>query len=120
MGKMLVVDDSSVMRRLISKNLNAHGFVDILEAKDGSEALQMLDPDIQIILTDWNMPVMDGLTFVKAVRANPQYKTVPILMVTTEGARAEVIEALKAGVNDYLVKPFTPTDLIDKVMRLIT
>ncbi len=116
--KILVVDDSAIMRRLIAKQLNAHGYDDIVEAGDGAEAISKLE-GIDLILTDWNMPVMNGLEFVKAVRAIPAMGNVPIMMITTEGARDEVIEALKSGVNEYLVKPFTSPDLLDKVKKLI-
>ena len=115
--KILVVDDSTTMRRIISKSLNSAGFTDVVEAGNGAEALSNME-EVELILTDWNMPVMDGLTFVKEVRSSPVYAEIPIIMITTEGAQKEVIEALKQGVNDYIVKPFTPKILIEKVKSL--
>lgn len=116
--KVLVVDDSAIMRRIISNSLKAAGFSNIVEANNGAEGLESLD-GIELILTDWNMPVMDGLTFVKEVRKNGQYSKTPIVMITTEGAKAEVMEALKNGVNNYIVKPFTPETLLEKVKSTI-
>ncbi len=105
------------MRRIITKNLNSAGYDDITEAENGEEALGKLE-GIQLILTDWNMPVMDGLTFVKTVRTMDAYKDVPIMMITSQAAKKEVIEALKNGVNDYLVKPFTAGIIAEKVKGL--
>ncbi|MEE9553446.1 MAG: response regulator [candidate division Zixibacteria bacterium] len=112
--KILVVDDSAIMRRIISNNLKSAGHSDIVEAGNGAEAMEKLG-GIELILTDWNMPVMDGLTFVKEVRKDTSYSKVPIIMVTTEGAKTEVMEALKNGVNNYIVKPFTPETLMEKL-----
>jgi two-component system chemotaxis response regulator CheY len=115
--KVLVVDDSVIMRRIISNNLKMAGFTQIVEAGNGAEGLQNLE-GIDLILTDWNMPVMDGLTFVKEVRKNGS-KT-PIVMITTEGTKTEVMEALKSGVNNYIVKPFTPETFVEKIKSTIT
>ncbi len=112
--KILVVDDSTTMRRIISNSLRAVGFDDIIEAGDGQQALEIID-GVQMVLTDWNMPNMDGLTLVKTLRAAPNTARVPIIMITSEGARDEVMEALAAGVNDYIVKPFTKEVLAEKV-----
>ncbi len=112
--KILVVDDSAIMRRIISNNLKSAGHSDIVEAGNGAEAMEKLS-GIELILTDWNMPVMDGLTFVKEVRKDSNYAKVPIIMVTTEGAKTEVMEALKNGVSNYIVKPFTPETLMEKL-----
>ena len=108
--KLLVVDDSSTMRRIIKNTLQRLGYEDILEAEHGVEAWGLMDSQegIQVLITDWNMPEMNGLDLVKKVRADDRYKEIPIIMVTTEGGKAEVITALKAGVNNYIVKPFTP------------
>ena len=116
--KILITDDSATMRRIIIKNLGAAGYNDIIEAENGEEALTKL-AGIDLILTDWNMPVMDGLTMVKTIRANDAYKDLPIMMITSQAAQKEVIEALKNGVNDYIIKPFTPSFLIEKVKNLI-
>jgi len=117
--KILVVDDSSTMRRIIKNTLHRLGFSDILEAADGLEACEQYaeNEDIDLIITDWNMPNMNGLEFVKKVRAEDQ--DTPIIMVTTEGGKKEVITALKAGVNNYIVKPFTPQVLKEKLSLII-
>ncbi|MFW5989794.1 MAG: response regulator, partial [Campylobacterales bacterium] len=109
--KLLVVDDSSTMRRIIKNTLSRLGYTEILEAEDGAKAWEIMSDEnsgVGILITDWNMPEMNGLELVKKVRSEQRYKDVPIIMVTTEGGKAEVITALKAGVNNYIVKPFTP------------
>ena len=115
--KLLVVDDSSTMRRIIKNTLQRLGFEDVLEAEHGVEAWQILErtPDVNVLITDWNMPEMNGLDLVRKVRAEKRYENMPIIMVTTEGGKAEVITALKAGVNNYIVKPFTPQVLKEKL-----
>ncbi len=115
--RIITVDDSSTMRRIIKNTLKRIGYGDeVLEAADGKEALEILaNTDVDLIITDWNMPVMDGLTFVKHIRANKKFDDVPIIMVTTEAAKEDIITALKAGVNNYIVKPFTPEVLKDKI-----
>ena len=115
--KLLVVDDSSTMRRIIKNTLQRLGFNDVLEAEHGVEAWQIMErtPDINVLITDWNMPEMNGLDLVRKVRAEKKYESMPIIMVTTEGGKAEVITALKAGVNNYIVKPFTPQVLKEKL-----
>lgn len=114
--KFLVVDDSSTMRRIIKNSLKRIGFEDIVEAENGRDALEKLT-DVDIILTDWNMPEMDGLEFVKRVRSTN--KSIPILMVTTNAAKDDIVEALKHGVNNYIVKPFTPETLKEKVETVL-
>ncbi|DAB27750.1 MAG: two-component system response regulator [Sulfurimonas sp. RIFOXYD12_FULL_33_39] len=115
--KLLVVDDSSTMRRIIKNTLVRLGHKDILEGGDGIEGWNALNtnPDIDMLITDWNMPEMNGLELVKKVRADSRFMDLPIIMVTTEGGKAEVITALKAGVNNYIVKPFTPQVLKEKL-----
>ena len=115
--KLLVVDDSSTMRRIIKNTLSRLGYKDILEGADGVEGWNQMDsnPDIEMLITDWNMPEMNGLELVKKVRADARFADVPIIMVTTEGGKGEVITALKAGVNNYIVKPFTPQVLKEKL-----
>ncbi|EQB40067.1 chemotaxis protein CheY [Sulfurimonas hongkongensis] len=115
--KLLVVDDSSTMRRIIKNTLARLGYKDILEGADGVEGWSQMDsnPDIDMLITDWNMPEMNGLELVKKVRADNRFKDTPIIMVTTEGGKSEVITALKAGVNNYIVKPFTPQVLKEKL-----
>ncbi len=116
--KILTVDDSSTMRRIIKNTLNRLGYTDVVEAEHGVDALAKM-AGVELVLTDWNMPEMDGLTFVKALRSNPQYKDIPIIMVTTEAAKKEILEAIKAGVTDYIVKPFTPDTLKEKIERVM-
>ena len=115
--KLLVVDDSSTMRRIIKNTLARLGYKDILEGADGVEGWDAIDanPDVEMLITDWNMPEMNGLELVKKVRADDRFTDLPIIMVTTEGGKAEVITALKAGVNNYIVKPFTPQVLKEKL-----
>ena len=115
--KILVVDDSSTMRRIIKNTLARLGYKDILEGADGVEGWSQMDanPDIEMLITDWNMPEMNGLELVKKVRSDERFVDLPIIMVTTEGGKSEVITALKAGVNNYIVKPFTPQVLKEKL-----
>lgn len=116
--KVLVVDDSATMRRIIENNLRASGYEDIVQAGNGVEALANM-AGVELVLTDWNMPVMDGLSLVKEIRSNAAFSAVPIIMITTEGAKEEVIEALKEGVNDYIVKPFTKQVLVEKIDKVL-
>ena len=113
--KILVVDDSSTMRRIIINTLKTMGQETIVEAGDGVEGLSQLanNPDVELILSDWNMPNMNGLDFLVKVRE--KNKTLPIVMVTTEAEKQNVITAIKAGANNYVVKPFTPEILKEKV-----
>ncbi len=119
--KLLVVDDSSTMRRIIKNTLARLGYKDILEAEDGVKGWEQMNanPDVEMLITDWNMPEMNGLELVKKVRADERFKDTPIIMVTTEGGKAEVITALKAGVNNYIVKPFTPQVLKEKLAAVM-
>ncbi len=112
--KFLVVDDSLTMRRIIKNTLSKIGYTDVAEAGNGVEGLEEFDKGgINIVLTDWNMPEMDGMTFVTKLREKDQ--NVPILMITTNAAKEDVLEAFKAGVSDYVVKPFTPETLKEKI-----
>lgn len=119
--KILIVDDSNTMRRIINNTLERIGFDDNYHAEDGIEALKVLDihPDVGLILTDWNMPNMNGLELVRRIRSNKFYDDVPIVMITTEGGKPEVITALKAGVNNYIVKPFTPAVFKEKLNSIL-
>lgn len=119
--KFLVVDDSITMRRIILNTLKTLGFGSFVEAGDGKEAynkLQSENPDI--IITDWNMPNMSGLEFVKAVRGDEKFGNIPILMVTTRGMKQDILEALKAKVNSYIIKPFTPQTIKEKLAQITT
>ena len=117
--KILVVDDSESMRRIGKQDLNDIGFKDITHADDGATALPLLkNGDFGFLITDWNMPQMEGIDLVKAVRADPRLKGMPILMVTAEAKREQIIQAAQAGVNDYIVKPFTPDTLKAKIEKV--
>ena len=116
--KILVVDDSAPMRRIISKNLNEAGYSNVVEAENGIDAMGKLG-GVDLVVTDWNMPIMDGLTMVKEIKKNPGFANVRIVMVTSVGAQKDAVEALKIGVNNYVVKPFTPVALIEKIKSVI-
>ena len=109
------------MRRIIKNTLSRLGYEDVLEGEDGLQGWGVLDAnaDIGMLITDWNMPEMNGLELVKKVRADSRFADLPIIMVTTEGGKAEVITALKAGVNNYIVKPFTPQVLKEKLAAVL-
>lgn len=116
--RILVVDDSSTMRRIITNVILQLGYKkdDIEEAENGQIAWELLNNgEFDVILTDWNMPIMSGLDLVKLIRNEDKYASLPIIMITTEGGKAEVVTALKAGVNNYIVKPFTAVLLKDKL-----
>lgn len=118
--KILAVDDSPTMRRIIINTLKRAGFNNVTEATDGKDAMTKLKVDaFNFVITDWNMPEMDGLTFVNTVRSDPQLKSLPILMVTTRSVKEDIIEAMKAGVNNYIVKPFTPETLAEKINQVL-
>jgi two-component system chemotaxis response regulator CheY len=113
---ILIADDSSTMRKIILRSLLSLGVDQVVEASDGAEAVQKFVPgNFRLVLTDWNMPNKTGLEVVQEIRA--QDKAVPIVMITTEAERGRVIEAIKAGVSDYLVKPFTAEALKEKLEK---
>ncbi len=117
--KILVVDDFSTMRRIIKNLLKELGFKHIEEADDGSTALPKLrEGDFDLLITDWNMPGMQGIDLLKAVRADPKLARLPVLMVTAESKREQIVEAAQAGVNGYIVKPFTAATLKEKLERI--
>jgi two-component system chemotaxis response regulator CheY len=117
--KFLIVDDSSTMRRIVMNTLTKAGYSDFAEAGNGAEGVdQLAKGAFDVVITDWNMPVMNGLDFVKAIRANTATQKVPVLMVTTNAAQEDILEALKTGVNDYVVKPFTPEVIKAKVQAV--
>ncbi len=114
--KILVVDDFATMRRIIKGTLKQIGFTNIIEADDGDVALERLkDNKVGLILSDWNMPNMTGFDLLKAVRSDESLNAIPFIMVTAEGQKDNVVEAVKAGVSNYLIKPFTPEDLKEKI-----
>lgn len=119
MKKALVVDDSKAIRQIERKYLEELGF-EVLEAENGKEALEVLKehPDISLILLDWHLPVMNGYEFLKTLRANPQYQEIKVMMVTTENQQKSVIDAIMAGANEYLMKPFDKEMLETKIRYL--
>lgn len=117
--KFLVVDDSATMRRIVINSLQRIGFTDTVEAGDGQEALGKFDSSIGFIITDWNMPNMSGTEFTKALRSRPDGAEVPVLMVTARSVKEDILVALEAGVNNYIVKPFTPQVLKEKIDALL-
>ncbi|MFN3134304.1 MAG: chemotaxis response regulator CheY [Candidatus Kryptonium sp.] len=118
--RFLVVDDSPTMRRIVINALKNIGYTDIVEAEDGKDALAKLYAEkIDFIITDWNMPNMGGLELTKAVRSDPNFANIPILMVTTRAMKEDVLEALQARVNNYIVKPFTPQILKEKIEQIL-
>ncbi|HLV19148.1 MAG TPA: chemotaxis response regulator CheY [Pseudomonas sp.] len=117
--KILIVDDFSTMRRIIKNLLRDLGFTNTSEADDGLTALPMLQSgNFDFLVTDWNMPGMNGIDLLRAVRADERLKNLPVLMVTAEAKRDQIIEAAQAGVNGYVVKPFTAQALKDKIEKI--
>ena len=117
--KILVVDDFSTMRRIIRNLLRDLGFSNTDEADDGSTALPMLRTGkYDFLITDWNMPIMEGIDLVKAIRADADLRELPILMVTAEARREQIVAAAEAGVNGYIVKPFTAQTLEQKIQKI--
>ncbi len=118
--KILIVDDFSTMRRIIKNLLRDLGFTNTQEADDGSSALPLLKAsDFDFLITDWNMPGMTGIDLLKAVRADEKLQSLPVLMVTAEAKREQIIEAAQAGVNGYVVKPFTADQLTEKLEKIL-
>lgn len=117
--KILIVDDFSTMRRIIKNLMRDLGFTNTAEADDGSTALPLLqNGNFDFLVTDWNMPGMTGIELLKAVRADDRLKDMPILMVTAEAKREQIVEAAQAGVNGYVVKPFTAAVLKEKIEKI--
>lgn len=118
--KILAVDDSPTMRRIIINTLKRAGFNNVIEASDGKDALAKMKIERpNFIITDWNMPEMDGLTFITTIRSTEEYKELPVLMVTTRSVQEDIVAAMKAGVNNYIVKPFTPDTLKAKIDQMV-
>lgn len=117
--KILVVDDFSTMRRIIKNLLKDLGYTSVQEADDGSTALPMLQQgDFDFVVTDWNMPGMQGIDLLKAIRADDSLKHLPVLMVTAEAKKEQIVAAAQAGVNGYVVKPFTAATLKEKLDKI--
>ena len=119
--KVLVVDDSPTTRRIVVQMLKRLGYGDISEANDGKEALGMLQggSGFELLLTDWNMPIMNGMELVQAVRSDDQLSSIPILMVTTRNMKQDIVAAMWAGVNNYVTKPFDPKTIKEKIDKVL-
>ncbi|EIJ76495.1 chemotaxis response regulator CheY [Leptospirillum ferriphilum] len=117
--KVLVVDDFSTMRRIVKNTLRQIGFTQIEEAEDGQKAFdRLMSEKFDFVVSDWNMPNMTGIDLLRKVRAEPTLKHLPFLMVTAEAKQENVVEAIKAGVSNYIVKPFTVATLQDKIAKI--
>jgi two-component system chemotaxis response regulator CheY len=117
--KILVVDDFSTMRRIVRNLLKELGYINVEEAEDGAVALQRLKlGGIDFVVSDWNMPNMDGLTLLQSVRADPALRSLPFLMITAEAKKENIIAAAQAGASGYIVKPFTAATLSDKLVKI--
>ncbi len=117
--KILIVDDFSTMRRIVKNLLRDLGFTNTQEADDGTTALPLLKSgNFDFLVTDWNMPGMTGIELLRTVRADPQLANLPVLMVTAEAKREQIVEAAQAGVNGYIIKPFTAATLDEKIQKI--
>jgi len=119
--KVMIVDDFATMRRIVKNILSQIGFKNFIEADDGSTAWEILQKEpVDFIVSDWNMPKMTGLELLKKVRADERFKDIPFLMVTAEAHKENIIEAVKARVSNYIVKPFTPETLSEKIEKIFS
>jgi two-component system chemotaxis response regulator CheY len=119
--RFLVVDDFSTMRRIVKNFLNDLGYNNVQEADDGNTALPILKTgQVDFLITDWNMPGMPGLDLLKAVRGDPALAKLPVLLLTAEAKREQIVEAAQAGVNGYVVKPFTAQTLKEKIEKILS
>jgi len=119
--RFLVVDDFSTMRRIVKNFLNDLGYNNVQEADDGNTALPILKTgNVDFLITDWNMPGMPGLDLLKAVRGDPALAKLPVLLLTAEAKREQIVEAAQAGVNGYVVKPFTAQTLKEKIEKILS
>lgn len=120
-GKVLFVDDSPVIKKVVKKSIEAIGY-ELIEASDGKQGLAVLEAqykDVKIILSDWNMPVMNGFDFLKAVKGNNSFKHIPVIMITTESEKSNINSAISAGAGGYLLKPFKNDELTDKILKIL-
>lgn len=119
--KVLVVDDSSTMRRILTNCLNEIGYKEVLQASDGIEALDVLakEGDVALVLADWHMPNMDGFKLLQEIKSNAATKDTPVIMVTTQAEKECVVDALKTGASNYVVKPFTPEIIKEKINEVM-
>ena len=118
---VLVVDDMSSVRSIITRTMQGMGFEHIMEAANGNEAFEAIQTamiPVGLIISDWNMPVCTGLDFLKRLRNHPATSTIPFMMLTSESEKEQIIGAIKAGVNGYLLKPFTPDDLVQRIKAM--
>jgi two-component system chemotaxis response regulator CheY len=119
--RFLVVDDSPTMRRIIINTLNKLGYSNFVEASNGREGMDRLsESPFDLIITDWNMPEMSGIEFIRAVRATDALHSVPVLMVTTHAAKNDIVEAMRAGADNYVVKPFTSDTIKQKIDAVVS
>lgn len=117
--KILVVDDMVTMRKIVKNILKQLGFANTDEAENGQEGLQKLrDGSYHFVVSDWNMPVMTGIDMLRAIRADEKLKSIPVLMVTAEAQQSNLIEAVQAGVSNYIVKPFTAETMQEKIAKI--
>ncbi len=117
--KVLVVDDMSTMRRIVKNVLKQIGYKNLHEAEDGAAGLKKLkEGGYGLVVSDWNMPIMMGIDMLRAIRADPDLKHIPVLMVTAEAQKENIIEAVQAGVSNYVVKPFTADALLEKLQKI--
>lgn len=119
--KVLCADDSGIMRRIIRDSVDVLGY-DFLEAKNGREAMELLDQNLSevvLMILDWNMPEMTGIEVLEKVKSDPRYQNIPVMMVTTESERENVIRAIKTGAKHYVTKPFTHEDLTTKILECL-
>jgi len=117
--RFLVVDDSATMRRIVVNSLQRIGHEDTIEAVDGQDALAKFDSTIQFVITDWNMPNVNGTELARTLRSRENGKKIPILMVTARSVKEDILAAMEAGVDSYIVKPFTPQVLKEKIDALL-
>ncbi len=118
--KILLVDDSTTMRRIQKNTLEKLGYTEVMEAGDGQEAIASLKKcKVDLVLMDWNMPNMNGLDALKAIKADPDLKSIPVMMVTSESEKTRIIEAIQSGAANYVVKPFQPETLKEKIQAVI-
>jgi two-component system chemotaxis response regulator CheY len=120
--KILVVDDFPTMRRIVKTLMRQNGYNNFVEAEDGVQALKALEsnPDIEFVVSDWNMPNMTGIEFLKAVRSDARFANLPFLMITAEAEKQNIIDAVKYGVSSYIVKPFTGVALQEKLTKIFS
>lgn len=120
-GKILFVDDSPVIKKVVKKSIEAAGF-ELIDAGDGKQGLAVLEKEIKdvvLVLSDWNMPIMNGFDFLKAVKSNNSFKHIPVIMLTTEAEKSNINSAIKEGASNYLLKPFNNEDLISTIRKCL-